>query len=263
MFGRSNLETRKNHQRLLLAAGIAVLFSGSLQASLTPGTILGVFSDPVLQGSVSNDPSLGASTYFDNTGTANFSINNSTNPATTGSALVWGGTPSASILEFFGAPMPSSPDTTFQIGTITFSNGTSALISLIFGATLSFYDNSISPANFLGSDQVIITTTTNFGQSAAQDSDYINICGNQSNICAQSINAVENGNGVTVALTGKIVGDPQLFIDSVDLAFPQDPDTAGFVGSNPPIGVAPEPGTLLMIPGAFLMAGLLWRRRAA
>ena len=44
-----------------------------------------------------------------------------------------------------------------QLGTITYTNGTSSLDTLIFGATLTFSLDGI----VLGSDEVIITTTSN------------------------------------------------------------------------------------------------------
>jgi hypothetical protein len=265
--------------RFLLAAGLAVLGCGSMLGNVVQGTIIGVFSNPVLAGVVANDPSLGQNTYLDNTGTATYSINNSTDPTVggtppmqlTGSALNWGasagnsGPTTFSTLAFFGAPIPANYTTPFQIGTLTFSNGTSDLTSLIFGATLSFYDNTVSPSSFLGSDQVIITTTSNLGVSVAQDADYVNICGNNSNICNMSIEAIEateGGTGVTFDLMGTIVGDPTLDVTNVQTAPGQSATTNGFVGNAPPLGIAPEPGTLVMFPAALILGfGFLRLRR--
>jgi hypothetical protein len=85
-----------------------------------------------------------------------------------------------------------------QLGTITYTNGTSSLDTLIFGATLTFSLDGI----VLGSDEVIITTTSNQSSGtdltpaeAQLDADYINICGNSSNICGTGIQAFENTEG--------------------------------------------------------------------
>lgn len=250
---------------LILIAAAANFCCGNMQASVMQGTILGIFSNPVLTGSVADDPASGQSTYEDNTGTAVVGINNSTNPTlfgtppeqAYGSVLVWGANPGNSELDFFGAQIPANYASPFQLGTLTFTNGTSALNSLIFGATLSFYDNTVSPSTFLGSDQIVITTTSNVAGSPPLDDDYLNICGNNSDICATSIEAVEStegGTGVTVNFTGTIVGDPTLKVLSVALAGGQTAGTNGFIGNDPPIGgTTPEPGTAPMLAGALLM----------
>jgi len=153
------------------------------------------------------------------------------------------------------------------IGTINFLNGTSALDSLIFGATLTFYDASKGMEN-LGSDTVIITTTENqysgTGLTQAQlatDADYINICGNDSNICGDSLEAYEDsegGVGVTASLTGSIVGDPHLQLTGITAT--GQAANGGVVGNESPEGI-PEPSTLtLMSAGLLLCAGLAARR---
>jgi hypothetical protein len=252
----------------------ACLASGSAMADGVQGsTIIGVFGGITTNGFVLNDPSLGQTTYFNNTA-ASSSIVNSVNPATTGtppiqstgSALIWGdnngGAGQPSTLDFFGATIPSDINQNFLLGRLTFGNGTSSLTSLIFGATISFYAGSVSLQNFLGTDTISITTTSNLLQSTAQDSDYINICGNQSNICGSSIQAVESsqgGNGLTVDLYGTIVGDPQLFINLVTLAPGQSETTNGFIGDSvPPV---PEPSTWAMMILGFAGVGFMAYRR--
>jgi hypothetical protein len=256
----------------------ACLASGSAMADGVPGnTIIGVFGGVTTDGYVLNNPSLGQTTFFSNGGTASYSIVNSTNPATggtpplqsTGSALIWGdnngGSGQPSTLDFFGAPIPANLTQNFLLGRLTFGNGTSTLTSLIFGATISFYSGSVSAQNFLGTDTISINTTSNLLQSTAQDSDYINICGNQSNICGSSIQAVESsqgGTGVTVDLYGTIVGDPQLFINLVTLAPGQSMDTNGFVSDSPAVNGVPEPSTwAMMILGFFGVGFMAYRRR--
>ena len=159
----------------------------------------------------------------------------------------------------------------FEAGVITFLNGTSNLNSLIFGASLSLYDNSVSPQNYLGTDQIIITTTSNLGVDLAQDADYINICGNGSNICGSSIEAYEDsqgGTGVTVDLMAQIVGDPQLQFTDATLAPVQtnllDPNSppgfTGLVGNEAAGGVIPEPSTWSMIILGFAGIGFIGYR---
>jgi PEP-CTERM motif len=282
----------------LSVCGIALTL-GTVQAraggSLPPGgTIIGVFSDPIYSGFVTHDPNIFTSTYFDNTKTAplSLSIVNSTNPAlegtpplpgetplqATGSKLQWGSNgsgvdPSESFSEliFFGAQVPADISQPFQAGVITFLNGTSDLTSLIFGASLSLYDNVVSDATYLGTDTVIITTTSNLNADATQDADYINICGNGSNICSKSIEAIEDsqgGTGVTAELQGQIVGDPMLQFTDATLAPNQPnlldpgspPGLSGIVGSEAAGGVIPEPSTWAMMVLGFIGMGFVGYR---
>ncbi len=243
------------------------------------GTIIGIFSDPIYSGFVTHDPTISSPpTYFDNTATAplSLSIVNSTDPTlagtpplqATGSKLQWGADASVdpseqfSELIFFGAPVPADIHEPFEAGVITYLNGTSDLNSLIFGASLSLYDNVVSPQTYLGTDQIIITTTSNLGVDLAQDADYINICGNGSNICGSSIEAYEDsegGTGVTADLDGQIVGDPQLQFTDVTVS-PDQLATGGLVGNEPAAGIIPEPSTWAMMMLGFGGLGLLGYR---
>jgi hypothetical protein len=247
---------------------------------ITPGgTIIGIFSDPIYTGFVTHDPTISSPPlYFDNSSTAPLStfIVNSTDPTlagtpplqATGSKLQWGVDASVdpseqfSELIFFGAQVPANIHEPFEAGVITYLNGTSDLNSLIFGASLSLYENTVSPQTYLGTDTVIITTTSNLDVSLAQDADYINICGNGSNICASSIEAYEDsegGTGVTADLTGQIVGDPQLQFLNVTVS-PDQLATGGLVGNEAAAGVIPEPSTWAMIILGFAGIGVIGYR---
>jgi hypothetical protein len=266
----------------LSACGLALAL-GTPQAradGLTPGgTIIGIFSDPIYSGFVTHDPTIDSPpAYFDNSATAplSLSIVNSTDATlagrpplqATGSKLQWGSDasvdPSESFSEliFFGAQIPADIHQPFEAGVITYLNGTSDLNSLIFGASLSLYDNFVSPQDYLGTDQVIITTTSNLGVDLAQDADYINICGNGSDICGSSIEAYEDsegGTGVTADLMGQVVGDPQLQFTDVTVS-PDQLATGGLVGNQAAAGIIPEPSTWAMMALGFAGLGLLGYR---
>ncbi len=90
----------------------------------------GVFSDPVYLGNVLNTPAVGESTPYDNSG----SVAPSTIISSDGSTLQWGTNPATDVgtvfsqLQFTGAFLPLGDMTTpTQLGTITYTNGTSAL----------------------------------------------------------------------------------------------------------------------------------------
>ena len=96
----------------------------------------------------------------------------------------------------------------------------------------------------------------------AQDADYINICGNGSNICGSSIEAYEDsegGTGVTADLTAQIVGDPQLQFLNVTVS-PDQLATGGLVGNEAAAGVIPEPSTCSMIILGFAGIGFIGYR---
>jgi hypothetical protein len=250
----------KSKSWLLLVAAAVIVGGATAQAD----TVVGVFSDPALTGFVANDPNIGDATFFDNSAVAPFFI---TYP-NGGSSIQWGWNPSPpqpantifSQLDFVGATIPADPTQQFQLGTISYLNGTSSLNTLIFGVTLSFYKNSVDPANFMGSDQVIITTTSNHNLDLAQDADYLNICGNNSNICGSSLQAFEDTNpgvgALTVNLLGTIIGDPQVFLEAATLP-PGQENVNGVIGSEAPV---PEPATLVMMSTGLVLFGLIRRR---
>jgi hypothetical protein len=257
---------------LFLGAAVFSLAPHAIATKVPANNIVVTFSNPVLSGSIPNYPAAGQTSVLNNTGTAVYSISNGASV----SSLSWGTFSSGetsqefSELTFTGSPIPGDPSNQFQLGTLTYTNGTSDIDSVIFGATINLYSGTVSPATFLGSDQIIITTTNNVfgvpGGLTTGDDDYINICGNQSNICNTSIEAVEaseGGTGLTVDLLGTIVGDPMADIDFVNLAPGQNPLTNGFLGTDPPIGGhVPEPGSFgLLLTGGMAGSSWLWRRR--
>ncbi|MGD9615725.1 MAG: PEP-CTERM sorting domain-containing protein [Alphaproteobacteria bacterium] len=260
----------------LMLAGAVCLAASNGHTAVAPGdVIIGIFEpgSVITQGFVQNSPALGEKTFFDNSSTAFYSIGNSTmtdlfgTPPLQGTAsqLIWGANPSFSALLFFGAQIPADFDEPFLAGRMAFFNGTSALESLIFAVTISFYNNVVSPSTFLGSDQIVITTTNNVTSSLAGDADYVNICGHFSTVCDSSLQAFEiaqGGTGVTFDLYGRILGNPKLFLTDVTLTPGQDPLTSGLVGTQPPIGVlVPEPASAGILVAALGLFGLVRHRR--
>ena len=252
----------REHKRAALLSGAAAIALGfSIQASMATivgGQVTAVFSDPVYAGWIYNDPSVGLRTYMDSSTTAPpYFIDN-------GNSIQWGGNFTSPIgtnystLTFTGATVPSSsPTTPVALGTISYTNGTSATGTVIFGATLTFYLNGIT----LGSDQVLISTTqnaytgTDLTQPEAQlDADYINICGNSSNICNTGIQAYENTEGIGgVAFSTPVVA--QLY-GTYDFALTsaQYVSGDGVVGYRQSVDTVPEPSTWAMMIVGF--AGL-------
>jgi hypothetical protein len=218
--------------------------------ALTPAvfadTIVVAFSDPVLSGMVESYPKAGQETFIDNTRTAAYGVHN----GKAGSFLLWGTSRLSEPYQTFsellvvGGTIPADTSGPFELATLTYTNGDSANETAIFGATISFYDNVISPSTFLGSDQLIITNTANvFGRPGGLghgDDDYIAICGHQSNLCATPVEAVESsegGSSVTVQLFGTLA-----------------------VGSSSQ-AATPEPGSFSLILTGGLAGSWLWKRR--
>ena len=109
------------------------------------GSIQGQWMNPVVSGSLI-DGATGAIAFFNNTATAACNLSPcprvpATSPGGGGAMVAWGDGRSpdrTSVVSFTGASFANvAPNTLFELGTLTYTNGTSDLNSLIFGGTLT------------------------------------------------------------------------------------------------------------------------------
>ena len=251
-----------------MTVGLAVplmLASARTEASpstLYSGSIQGQWADAVLTGSLI-DGATGAITFFDNTATAACNLSPcprvpATSPGGGGAMVTWGDGRSparTSVVSFTGASFANVvPDTLFELGTLTYTNGTSDLNSLIFGATLTLTVLLTDPSGVSVDPYAIqlgLTTTNNTG-TTAQNADFIDFRNSLGTTQPVTFNVFE-GATATAILSGMIVGDPMLFATQITIA--QGSQGSGFIGTGVPQSlVIPEPSTWwLCIAGLALL----------
>jgi hypothetical protein len=234
---------------MTISIRIPLIFAVCLVATLVDvrasttysGSISGTFSNPVLTGYVIDLQ--GNHVPLDNTTTAVYT-GIGTNSITWGQAFP--GFPD-SILTFTGKSFSGvTPGQVFDLGTVTYFNGTNLNDTFIFGATLTLSVNST-----LGGS--IDPAVSNLGFIATQnrqpppntlkvDADFITF-----DVFPVTFNVFE-GASASADLFGMIVGDPSLTITGIQLNPGQENN--GFIGQGQPS--IPDTGSTLCLLGLAL-----------
>lgn len=223
---------------LVLSLLIAPWLAASAQATpFYSGTVTGFFDSPVKAGSI-----------IDINGNPLYSDDTATVVSSFGSNFVtWGSGDfpiPQSTLTFDGADYSNvASGEVFKLGTLTYTNGTSNLGTLLYGVTLHILvGNGVTEKL----SQVSILTTANTGLSLARDSDFIAFSD-----FSQTFNVFE-GYTATADLYGAIIGNPYIVLDNL-----QSTSGGGFIGNG--VGNVPEPGTWAMMLLGFGGLGVMLR----
>ena len=227
------------------------LFVGLLSVranAIYSGSISGSFSNPVLQGTVV-DPLTRNLTFLDNTSTAVY-----TGAGT--NSIAWGAPTSPppltgpSRITFAGNSFSGVlPGQIFDLGTVTYFNGTNINTTFIFGATFTLtvnstmggsVDPSVSTLGFRSTINQPIPPSTD-----AKNADFIRF-----SAFPLTFNVFE-GHTASAELFGEIVGDPHLVLTGIELSPGQSNN--GFIGHGVP-GLVPDSGCALALMGVALAA---------
>lgn len=261
---------------VLVMALLATTTTGAFAASAYSGVVTGAWSQAVLTGN-SIDAATGAAVANDTTTTARCNVSPCPGMPSTGSdwgssTLIWGDGDSgltgtdiySSTVTFQGvtfegvAPwLDNLPGDTFELGTLTYTNGTSYNWSMIYGATLTL------GATLNGSNEVVtpfvvqldIVPTTNTG-TAAQNADFLSFGNSLGTTAPVTFNVLE-GATATAILRGRLVGDPVLYATGITLA--PGSESAGFIGNGVP--AVPEPSAWAMFAAGLAVISRVARRK--
>lgn len=239
------MKFKKMINRCALVVGSVFVFAHGANASPVTGTVEGVFSNPVLIGSIV-DPQSGVPIFIDNTTSAVFS-GIGTNTFTWGTGDFPG--INRSTISFAGNSFDNQPsDVNIEFGRFSFTNGTSGTLTLVFGVDLTLSvpsDPTVTPLT----TRLAIATTSNTGTNA-QNADFIAFL----DTFPDTFNVFEGATASSI-LIGQFVGDPLISLLQLRLA-PGDSDK-GFIGNGLPAGDVPAPPTVLLLSIGALAARVL------
>ncbi len=239
-----------------LASALAVAspsMASAVEAVTYSGAITATFTDPVLTGIVIDTN--GNPVVFDDTGGPN-SDGTAVYTGMGTNSITWGAYPGEttpppySTLTFTGKSFSNvAIGQLFDIGTLTYTNGTSLTGTGIFGATLSLDAGNPNITGFSTPSTFIATENT--GLSLARDADFVSFGA----LPGVTFNVYE-GYTATAELYGELINDPQISFDTLTLT-----SGGGFIGNG--VGGVPEPGTwaMLLIGACGVGAALRSRRR--
>jgi hypothetical protein len=252
---------------LLTSAVLASAAAPSFASPVYSGFVSGQWTAPVLAGSLLNPADLANPTFSDNTESALCNVSpcvfSPPNYVSDGStSLVWGhgdfAVPNSKVTfvgESFSGVLPNlievgQAGTTFRLGTLTYTNGTSGLLTLIFGGTLTLTVTLENDDSIVVPFAINLNIRSTFNEGTPeQNADFLDFTTQLGTVAPVSFNVLE-GETATAILWGQIVGDPFLFATGLTL----DPASAGkgFVGNGLPGAAVPAP-----LPVALFALGLL------
>ncbi len=269
----------KSHSLVRFGLSLLALSFGqaALADSTYTGTVRGAWSSPQLTGA-GIDPVTGVLTYYNNPNTAACNLAGCLQAPTLaapafGTSVVWGrgdqrltnASIYSSSVTFQGATFsdvepvyPGVVGTVFELGRITYTNGTSQLGTGIYAATLTIDIGLAGTTDLVDTYQVPLTimSTANTG-TAAQNADYLSF--GSTFIQGISFNVYE-GATATAIVYGRLIGDP--VIQPVSIVIAPGSEGAGFIGMGVPAPI-PEPSSYaLMLSGLGVLACVRRRRRA-
>jgi hypothetical protein len=256
--------------------GVMVLSMGAAfsahSAAFYSGQITGTWSTAVTSGTAKegNNPAITYPTDNSSSAYCNLSDcpNNLTTPAGNGATLIWGdsdnATPPSSTVIFKGSSFSNvrtelrdaqgkitQASDIFQLGTLTYTNGTSGINTLIFGSTLTLNGSLIGTTEKIDPFviQLGIDTTLNSG-TPEQNADFL-FFGNKLGTTAPVSFNVYEGQTATAIVWGRLVGDPVLLATGLTLA--PGSTGAGFIANGAITSASvPAPNALALILVGFL-----------